>query len=63
MVFLVLKGKSEIYRVLGPARGPAENKPMPFDPAVWGPRSATFAQAHICDKVAGEKAPYPSCTQ
>ncbi len=63
MVFLVLQGKSEIYTVQWAERGPAQAKPPEPDPAIWQLRAETLAQTRICDKVAGEQAPYPSCTE
>ncbi len=63
MVFLVMQGKSEIYTVQWAERGPALTKPPEPDPAIWQLRAETLAQTRICDKVAGEQAPYPSCTQ
>lgn len=63
MVYLVLKGTSEIYTVQWAERGPMQAKPMEPDMAVWGPRAEALAKSRVCNKVAGEKAPYPSCTQ
>ncbi len=63
MVFLVLKGATELYTVQWGERGKAQNKPMAADRSVWRPRADALALTRICDKVAGEKAPYPSCTQ
>lgn len=62
MVFLVLKGRSEIYTVEWAEHRPGQARPTAPDPAVWGPRSDALAHIRICDKVPGEKAPYPSCT-
>ena len=63
MVFLVIKGASEVYTVQWAERGPAQTKPVAADPTVWRPRAEALALTRICDKVAGETAPYPSCTQ
>ncbi|MEO8241186.1 MAG: hypothetical protein ABI832_02680 [bacterium] len=63
MVFVVLQGKSEIYTVQWAEHGPAQATPMEPDPVHWRPRADTLALARICDKVAGEAAPYPSCTE
>ncbi len=63
MVFLVLKGASELYTVQWAEKGPAQSKPMTPDSAIWRPRSDSLALTRLCNKVAGEQAPYPSCTQ
>lgn len=63
MVFLVVQGKLEIYTMQWAARGPAQAKPVDADPAIWRPRADALALTRVCDKVAGEQAPYPSCTQ
>ncbi len=63
MVFLILQGKSEIYTVQWAEHGPAKPSPVEPDPAHWRPRADALALTRICDKVAGEAAPYPSCTQ
>lgn len=63
MVFLVLRGATDIYTLQWAAHGPAVDKPMEPDPAIWQPRAETLGLTRICDMVAGERAPYPSCTQ
>lgn len=63
MVFVVAQGSSEIYTVQWAERGPAQAKPMEADPSVWRPRADALALTRVCDKVSGEDAPYPSCTQ
>ena len=63
MVFLVLQGKSEIYRLQWSERGPPQDTAPQPDPAIWKPRAELLALSRICDKLAGEAAPYPSCTQ
>lgn len=62
MVFLVLQGKSDIYTLQWAERGPAQDTPLVPDAAIWQPRAEALAAARICDKVAGEEPPYPSCT-
>ena len=62
MVFLVIKGTSEVYSVQWAERGTAQDKPLDVDPAVWRPRADALALTRICDKVSGELALYPSCT-
>lgn len=63
VVFVVLKGAEEIYTVQWAEHGPVQAKPMDPDLAHWQPRIGALGQARVCDKVPGEKAPYPSCTQ
>lgn len=62
MAFLILQGQQEIYTLQWAAHGPASDGPMALDAGLWSPRLAALAKARICDKVAGEAAPYPSCT-
>lgn len=63
MVVLVLQGAEEIYTVQWAAHGPESATPLAVDAEVWSPRLAALAKVRICDKVAGEAAPYPSCTE
>ncbi len=63
IVFVVIKGASDIYTVQWAERGAPQSKPMEPDPAHWRPRADTLSLARVCTKVAGEQAPYPSCTQ
>ena len=63
MVFVVLKGATDLYTVQWAARGLAEAAPITPDVPVWMPRADALALTRICDKVPGEAAPYPSCTQ
>ena len=63
MVFLIIRGAEDIYTVQWAEHGPAQSKAMEPEPALWRPRADSLALTRICDKVAGEQAPYPSCTQ
>ena len=62
MVFIVIKGVAEIYTVQWAARGPAQDKPLDADASIWKPRADALGLTRICDKLAGEAAPYASCT-
>ena len=62
MVFLVIKGTSEVYTVQWAERGTAQDEPLDVNPVVWRQRADALALTRICDKVSGEVAPYPSCT-
>jgi hypothetical protein len=63
MVYLVLQGQQEIYTVQWATRGPAGAAAIPFDAEIWWPRLQAIARVKICNRVAGEVAPYPSCTE
>ena len=63
MVFVVLKGAQDIYTLQWAEHGPAQGNPIEPDPARWRPRADTLALARVCNPVAGEGSPYPSCTQ
>ena len=58
MVFVVVKGAAEIYTVQWATRGKAQDKPWEADPVIWRPRADALGLTRICDKVAGETAPY-----
>lgn len=63
MVFVVMKGAQDLYTVQWAEHGPASAKPLQPDQAIWRPRADTLGLSRICDPVAGESAPYPSCTK
>lgn len=63
MVFLVLQGKADVYTVQWAEHGAALAIPPAPDPAIWQPRVDMLALARVCDKVASEGPPYPSCTE
>ena len=63
MVFVVLQGKSDLYTLQWAAHGPAVDHPVEPDATIWRPRADALGLARLCDKVAGEQPPYPSCTQ
>jgi hypothetical protein len=58
-----VKGREDLYTVQWAEKGPALAKLPELDAAKWKPRADTLALTRICDKVAGEAAPYPSCTE
>lgn len=62
MVFVIVQGRSEVYSLQWAERGLALSAPPNPDPAIWLTRAATLGQMRLCDPVAGEAAPYPSCT-
>ena len=63
MVFVVLQGQSDMYTVQWAERGPAVPHPVEPDAAVWRSRVEALGLSRVCDIVAGEAAPYPSCTE
>lgn len=64
MVFLVLAGKADLYTLQWAEHGAAVAAAPEPDLAHWMPRlDALAGAARICDPVAGEAAPYPSCRQ
>jgi hypothetical protein len=62
MVFVIVQGRSEVYSLQWAERGPALTAPPNPDPAIWLTRADALGQMRLCDPVAGEAAPYPSCT-
>ena len=62
MVFVVLQGKSDLYTLQWAEHGPAVDHPVEPDAAIWRLRADSLGLARLCDKVAGEQPPYPSCT-
>ena len=62
MVFVIVQGRSDVYSLQWAERGPALTAPPNPDPAIWLPRADALGQMRLCDPVAGEAAPYPSCT-
>lgn len=62
MVFVIVQGRSEIYTLQWAERGPALTRAPDPDPAIWLPRAVALGLMRLCDPVAGEGAPYPSCS-
>ena len=63
MLMIVLVGRHDIYTLQWAERGPATAAAPRFDPARWQARfDRLVATARLCDPVAGEGPPYPSCT-
>ncbi len=61
MVFVIVQGRSDVYSLQWAERGPALTAPPNPDPAIWLTRAGALGQMRLCDPVAGEAAPYPSC--
>lgn len=63
MVFLVLVGAADVYTLQWAEHAAPSALPIPYAPQVWDSRlSHLAATARLCDPVAGEAPPYPSCT-
>lgn len=60
-LIVVIKGASDFYTIQWAERGNAEEKAS-FDDAVWKGRLMQMTPIKVCDRVPGEKAPFPSCT-
>lgn len=59
---IVIKGQADYYTLQWAERGTASKTPIAFDEAKWASRFRAFAPIKLCAKVAGEKPPFPSCT-
>lgn len=63
MVFLVLVGREDIYTLQWAEHGAASAVPIAYPGGVWAERLGILhARAKVCDPVAGEAPPYPSCS-
>lgn len=60
-IILVVKGRQDYYTVQWAVRGAASATPQAFDRATWLRRLNQLAPIVLCDRVAGEAEPYPSC--
>ena len=61
-VIMVIKGSRDYYSIQWAERGPAEAGMVAFDQQRWVGRLQNLMPVFLCAKVAGEQAPYPSCT-
>ena len=60
-VVLVVKGTQDYYSIQWAERGPAQASRVAFDEQHWLARLKQLMPVLLCDRVSGEKAPYPSC--
>jgi hypothetical protein len=60
-VVLAIKGAQDYYTIQWAERGPAQAARVAFDKTRWVARLEQLMPVFLCAKVAGEKAPYPSC--
>lgn len=62
MVFLVMVGVADVYTLQWAEHATPSVSPIPYAPAIWDSRLTHLAAtARLCDPVAGEGPPYPSC--
>lgn len=59
---LVAKGPKDVFTMQWAERGPAISDKPQMDLTIWKPRAEKLLTMKICDIVAGEAPPYPSCT-
>lgn len=60
-VVVVLKGDSDYYTVQWAERGAAARAPIPVNLSKWTDKVRKLSPIRLCNIVAGEAAPYPSC--
>lgn len=60
-IILVIKGSQDYYTVQWAERGVASSAPMTFDKAKWLGRLNRLAPIMLCERKAGEQAPFPDC--
>ena len=60
---MVVKGGMDVYTIEWTVRGKATRGPIALQAAEWLDRLKQLAPIRLCSRVAGEKPPYPSCTQ
>jgi hypothetical protein len=64
MVFIVLVGKADVYTLQWAEHAAATATPIDYSAKLWSGRLVILAkETRLCDKVAGEPAPYPSCVE
>ncbi|MGV8936041.1 MAG: hypothetical protein ACOH2J_02900 [Allorhizobium sp.] len=56
-----IKGKADVYTLQWAEHSTATPTAPPYDQAKWTERMQKLSPIHICDRVEGEAAPYPSC--
>lgn len=60
-MILAIRGRRDFYTVQWAERATASAVPLAIDTARWIRRFKALAPIKVCDIVAGESAPYPSC--
>ena len=62
MLVVTIKGRADAYTVQWAERGTTRAVPPGIDEAKWKDRLNALMPIRLCPIVAGEAAPYPSCT-
>jgi hypothetical protein len=60
-LIVVVKGLADIYTIQWAERSAPSNTPLQIDISKWQDRFKALNPIKLCPRVAGEKAPYPSC--
>lgn len=61
-LIMVIKGEQDFYTLQWAERGKAQASPMAFNQQHWAERLKDLMPVFVCEKIAGENAPYPNCT-
>lgn len=61
MLIVAIKGAHDYYTLQWAERTRAQSKPPLIDAGLWSKRLAELMPIQVCDRVPGEKPPYPSC--
>jgi len=62
-IMLTVKGSNDYYTLQWTERGRDSAQPLPIDVAYWTGQLARLNPIRLCPIVAGESAPYSSCTR
>lgn len=63
LLIAVIKGEQDYYTLQWAERGDSSAAPLPLEKGKWLERFKRLQPIKICDRVVGEKAPYPSCLE
>jgi hypothetical protein len=60
-LLIAVEGAADMYSIQWAERTAATDAAPVFDEKVWKARYQQISPIRLCDKVPGEKMPYPSC--
>ena len=60
-LIVVIKGVEDYYTLQWSERGPPSDTAIPFDKEKWRSRVSVLSPIKLCQRVDGERPPYPSC--